>query len=319
MRLTTAPVSDLADNAVEYEVIHTTHYSYESVKRSSVMSLCMKPRETERQHIEDYSLTVTPETMVDEDVDIFGNSRHIFDIHRPHKDLTVSSSAKVLMQRSLPYDEVQEAIDWDSLSDYRSDWRLWEYLNPTDLTRTSVDLKDWSKKLGSLNLDQPLGFLYSLEQRLSETISYRPGRTTIDSTVEEVLTHREGVCQDISQLMIAIARSWHIPARYVSGYLYDTPGDSNRFAEDATHAWVECLLPSIGWRSFDPTNPGGLEDSRIIVGYGRDYRDVPPVKGITLGEGEAEMDVDVVVLRTRALGTDTSRSDTISQKPVAQE
>lgn len=259
----------------------------------------MKPRETERQHIENYSLSVTPETLVVEDLDIFGNSRQVFDVHRPHKNLTVLSSARVRMYRSQSSDSEVEAIEWDTLDSYRSDWRLWEYLNPTDLTRTSVDLKDWCKKLGSLNWDDPVEFLESLEQRLSETITYRPGRTTIDSTVEEVLTHREGVCQDISQLMIAIARSWCIPARYVSGYLYDTPGDSNRFAEDATHAWVECLLPNIGWRSFDPTNPGGLEDSRIIVGYGRDYRDVPPIKGITTGEGEAEMDVSVVVLRTQ--------------------
>ncbi len=300
MRSTTPSDSELQHDAVEYEVIHTTHYSYESIKRSSVMSLCMKPRETERQHIESYSLSVTPETLVDEDLDIFGNSRHVFDVHRPHKNLTVSSSARVRMHQSASSDSEDEAVEWDSLDSYPSDWRLWEYLNPTDLTRTSVDLKDWSKKLGSLNWDDPVEFLESLEQRLSETISYRPGRTTIDSTVEEVLTHREGVCQDISQLMIAIARSWNIPARYVSGYLYDTPGDANRFAEDATHAWVECLLPNTGWRSFDPTNPGGLEDSRIIVGYGRDYRDVPPIKGITVGEGEAEMDVNVVVLRTGA-------------------
>ena len=298
MRSTTPSVSDQRQNTVGYEVVHTTHYLYDSVKRSSVMSLCMKPRETERQHIESYSLTVSPETPVDEDIDIFGNNRHVFDVHRPHKDLTVTSSTRVLLDRTPPSDSKQQDIDWKSLDGYASDWRLWEYLHPTDLTQTSVDLQDWSKKLGSLNWDDPVEFLGSLEQRLSETISYRPGRTTIDSTVEEVLVHREGVCQDISQLMIAIARSWRIPARYVSGYLYDTPGDTNRFAEDATHAWVECLLPDIGWKSFDPTNPGGLEDSRIIVGYGRDYRDVPPIKGITLGEGEAEMDVNVVVLRT---------------------
>lgn len=300
MRSTTPSASNLQQDSVEYEVVHTTHYLYESVKRSSVMSLCMKPRETERQHIESYSLTVSPETLVDEDLDIFGNCRHVFDVHRPHKDLTVSSSSRVRMHQDQSSESGAGTVEWEALGGYRNDWRLWEYLNPTDLTQTSVDLKDWSYKLGSLNLDDPMEFLESLEQRLSETITYKPGRTTIDSTVEEVLTHREGVCQDISQLMIAIARSWGIPARYVSGYLYDTPGDSNRFAEDATHAWVECLLPHIGWRSFDPTNPGGLEDSRIIVGYGRDYRDVPPIKGITVGEGEAEMDVDVVVVRTGA-------------------
>ena len=259
----------------------------------------MKPRETQRQYLEDYSLEVSPDTIVDEDTDIFGNSRHVFDVHRPHKNLTVASSARVQLVRDQISAANEPAADWESLEDYQDDWRNWEYLNPTDLTRTSVNLKDWSKGLGSLNWEDPVVFLDSLEQRLSETIEYRPGRTSIDSTVEEVLARREGVCQDISQLMIAIARSWSIPARYVSGYLYDTPGDTNRLAEDATHAWVECLLPDIGWKSFDPTNPGGLEETRIIVGYGRDYRDVPPIKGITHGEGEAEMDVNVVVLRTR--------------------
>lgn len=266
------------------------------------MSLCMKPRESRKQHLEHYALEIEPETTVDEDTDIFGNNRHIFDVHRPHKSLTVTSRARVQLARghSASPAATEKTVDWSALDDYRDSWRNWEYLHPTELTRTSVNLKDWIKTLGGLNWEDPVAFLDSLEKRLSEAISYKPGRTTIDSTVEEILIHREGVCQDISQLMIAIARALSIPARYVSGYLYDTPGDTNRLAEDATHAWVECLLPGLGWRSFDPTNPNGLEEARIVVGYGRDYRDVPPIKGVTLGEGEAEMDVSVVVLRAHA-------------------
>lgn len=283
----------------QYEIVHTTHYSYDETKRSSVMSLCMKPRDDIQQSLLSYSLSIDPESMIDVDTDIFGNARHMFDIHRPHESLTIRSAASVSrIAQPLPKDQM-ESVEWTELETFKDDWRHWEYMQPSELTRTSADLRDWVKQLGDLNLDKPFGFLESLERKLSESISYRPGRTTIDSTVDDILLHREGVCQDISQLMIAIARAWGIPSRYVSGYLYDEPGETRHFADNATHAWVECMLPNAGWRSFDPTNPDASEIARVSVGYGRDYRDVPPVKGITMGEGSTEMDVDVIVLRVR--------------------
>ena len=299
MKLTTQHESNLRTTGVLYEIVHTTRYTYGATKRSSVMSLCMKPLDDSSQHLQSYSLTVEPETVIEEDMDTFGNTRHVFDVHRPHEHLLITSNAIVsCIDEQLQSEELEPEV-WNVLANYQGDWKLWDYLQPSELTRTSVDLKDWSHQLGDLNEESPLTFLKSLEERLSEFITYRPGRTSIDSTVEDILLHREGVCQDISQLMIAIARAWGIPARYVSGYLYDEPGDTRHFAENATHAWVECLLPTIGWQSFDPTNPRASLNSRISVAHGRDYRDVPPVKGVNVGEGETEMDVNVIVLRIR--------------------
>ncbi len=296
MNSTTPPVSDRL-GIVHYDVVHKTTYFYEDTKRSSVMSLCMKPRSSDRQQLQTYSLNVEPNTLILEDTDFWGNTRHYFDVHRPHKDLVISSSSQVVRFDNDEPTSKKETDEWEDLTKTSKDWSVWEYLQPSELTKTNVDLKSWCELLGDLDLQTPLTFLESLKHRLSETITYSPGRTTIDSTVDDVLVHREGVCQDISQLMIAIARSWGIPARYVSGYLYDEPNDLRPSIGDATHAWVECFLPKHGWRSFDPTNPTATDSAHIVVAYGRDYRDVPPTKGVTVGDGSAEMEVDVVVSR----------------------
>lgn len=281
---------------MSYEIVHQTTYSYEQGKRSSVMTVCMQPKSTESQHLEHYQLSTTPESVIDVDIDPFGNTRHFFDIHRPHNKLTVTSNARVraTVDQQAPS---KEHDDWGALDKLRSALEFWDYLLPTDLTRTKSDLDRWTDQQGGIDKSDPWQFLKTLETRLSEVIRYRPGATSIESTVDDLLRHHEGVCQDISQLMIAIARSKGIPSRYVSGYLYVAPNATRRLVDNATHAWVECYLPSKGWCTFDPTNPQGAAESRVTVAYGRDYRDVPPIRGITFGEGEAVMDVSVMVFR----------------------
>lgn len=281
---------------MSYEIVHQTTYSYEQGKRSSVMTVCMQPKSTESQQLEHYQLSTTPESVIDVDIDPFGNTRHFFDIHRPHNKLTVTSNARVRATVD-PQPPSAEHDDWGALAKLCSALEFWDYLLPTDLTRTKSDLDRWTEQQGGIDKSSPWLFLKTLETRLSEVIRYRPGATSIDSTVDDLLRHHEGVCQDISQLMIAIARSKGIPARYVSGYLYVEPNATRRLVDNATHAWVECYLPTKGWCTFDPTNPQGAPQTRVTVAYGRDYRDVPPIRGITFGEGEAVMDVSVMVFR----------------------
>ena len=288
--------SDLKQGFVSYEIVHETTYSYEKLKRSSVMTVCMQPKATATQLLDHYQLSTTPDSSIDIDIDPFGNTRHFFDIHRPHNKLTVTSNARV---RTHPHeDKIDVKIDcWEDLVALRSSLEFWDFLLPTDLTRTQSDLDTWTDQQGGIDKSNPWVFLKTLEQRLSTVIRYRPGATTIDSTVDDLLRQHEGVCQDISQLMIAIARSKGIPARYVSGYLYVAPNATRRLVDNATHAWVDCYLPGSGWCTFDPTNPEGTQESRVTVAYGRDYRDVPPIRGITFGGGEAVMDVSVMVFR----------------------
>jgi transglutaminase-like putative cysteine protease len=108
------------------------------------------------------------------------------------------------------------------------------------------------------------------------------------------------VCQDFAHIMIAICRSWGLPARYVSGYLFTDRKHADRSDPDATHAWVEVFLPSLRWVGFDPTNNVLAGERHITVAIGRDYADVPPSRGVYKGEAESRLGVAVSVRRARA-------------------
>jgi transglutaminase-like putative cysteine protease len=123
--------------------------------------------------------------------------------------------------------------------------------------------------------------------------------TEVNSPIEVALEQRRGVCQDFAHIMTAIARQWGIPTRYVSGYLYHK-GSRDRSAADATHAWVEAWLPSLGWVGFDPTNNIMAGERHIRAAVGRDYADVPPTRGTYKGGADSELSIAVSLEPTQA-------------------
>ena len=131
-----------------------------------------------------------------------------------------------------------------------------------------------------------------LTHRIHEEFKYSPKATSIDVPLKDVLRKREGVCQDFAHVMIGALRSVRLAARYVSGYV--RPGPKVQGAQ-ASHAWVEVFFPGSGWRGFDPTNDLMVSDNHVTLAWGRDYGDVTPVKGITLGGGEQTVEVEVYV------------------------
>jgi transglutaminase-like putative cysteine protease len=123
-----------------------------------------------------------------------------------------------------------------------------------------------------------------------------PNSTKVDSPIEEALRTRQGVCQDFAHIMIALLRRLHIPSRYVSGYMFHRDEEKkDRSLEGASHAWVEALVPGLGWVAFDPTNNLVGGDRHIRVAIGRDYADVPPTRGVYKGEAQSELRVAVTV------------------------
>lgn len=285
---------------MRYDIKHTTSYQYEGDINSCVMSLCMQPRNHRKQTVSSFFIHTAPVTSFSIEFDAFGNRHHFFDIHHPHDqlDITVSAVIERTIQHpvgdadSLPQDA------WDELKALKNDWDMWEYLRSTELTTVSKALNDWLATLPSSNEDDPYSRLKRLTQHMFKTFDYQPGSTHVESTIDHFLDIKAGVCQDYAHLMIAVARAWGIPARYVSGYLYDTEEQTLR-AANATHAWVECWLPQLGWMPFDPTNAKVDDENLITVAIGRDYRDVAPSRGITFGGGRSDLSVDVNVKRQR--------------------
>jgi transglutaminase-like putative cysteine protease len=123
--------------------------------------------------------------------------------------------------------------------------------------------------------------------------------TEVNSPIEVALEQRRGVCQDFAHIMTAIGRVWRIPCRYVSGYLYHK-GSRDRSTADATHAWVEAYLPSLGWVGFDPTNNIMACERHIRAAVGRDYSDVPPTRGTYKGGADSELSIAVSLEPTQA-------------------
>jgi transglutaminase-like putative cysteine protease len=151
-----------------------------------------------------------------------------------------------------------------------------------------------------------------LNEAIYKLFAYVPNSTKVDSPIEDALRTRQGVCQDFAHIMIALVRGLQIPCRYVSGYMFHrekTDGgeiENDRSVEGASHAWVEALVPRLGWVAFDPTNNLVGGDRHIRVAIGRDYADVPPTRGVYKGEAQSELSVAVTV----------SPADSVAPEPV---
>lgn len=176
-------------------------------------------------------------------------------------------------------------------------------LMPSHFARTSPKLEAMGRELG---VDQrgevdPLVLLRRLNFDLYRMFSYEKQTTAVDSPIEDALESKRGVCQDFAHIMIALVRNLRIPCRYVSGYLHHDGQHADRSADGATHAWVEALLPEVGWVGFDPTNDLIVSGRHIRTAIGRDYADVPPTMGVMKGPAETELQVRVRVTPSQAM------------------
>jgi transglutaminase-like putative cysteine protease len=141
-----------------------------------------------------------------------------------------------------------------------------------------------------------LDALLELNERFYTEFRFRSGVTSISTPVSQVMARREGVCQDFSHAMVSGLRGIGIPARYTSGYIRTRPppGQVKRQGSDQSHAWVGCWLgPQFGWVDVDPTNGIVVKDEHVLLGWGRDFSDVSPVRGVILGGGDHALSVGV--------------------------
>jgi transglutaminase-like putative cysteine protease len=171
----------------------------------------------------------------------------------------------------------------------------WEMLLPSQFCVETPALTLLAQQMGVTRRDDPLMLVQELNQRLYDYFEYEPSSTRVDSPIDEAIVSGKGVCQDFAHTMIALLRHVRIPARYVSGYLYRSREDHDRSTPDATHAWVDVLIPHLGWVGFDPTNNLIAHRRHIRTAVGRDYADVPPTHGVFRGETDSELYVAVHV------------------------
>jgi len=277
-----------------YSIRHVTKFVYDSPISESLMEARVQPRSDASQRCLQFRLTTTPMSRVLMYLDHDGNAVHHFAVPGRHARLTVTTEALVECGPAplVPLDLGRGS--WDRLDALTASGEFWELQNPSTFARPSERLADFAKAINWSRGADPLATVRRLNMEIYDRFEYRPQSTRVDSPIDEALEARSGVCQDFAHIMIALVRQIGIPCRYVSGYLFHHErGD--RSSIGATHAWVEALLPDIGWVGFDPTNNRLAEDRHIRVAIGRDYADVPPTKGVFKGVSSVRSELAVAV------------------------
>lgn len=289
---------------MKYKLIHKTVYKYAEAVNNYHSLVCLTPRTMPDQLCLGFSIKITPEpTQINERVDYYGNTTHYFSLHSPHKTLTVlttgiverltESTGSLFIPSSVTCAEARQRLAGDRSLKIA----LLEYTLPSPLVKWDADIRAFAADC--FRDDMPLyDCISSLCRKIYTEFDFVPDFTTVNTPIKEVLATRKGVCQDFSHLAIACIRSFGFAVRYVSGYLetLPPPGKPKLQGSDASHAWISVFVPDYGWCDFDPTNNIVPGERHIVTAWGRDYSDVPPLKGIIFSYGKHTLSVEVDVI-----------------------
>jgi len=279
-----------------YSIRHLTRFRYESPVSESLMEVRMHPRTEGNQRCLSFQLSVDPRARVNVYRDYLGNSVHHFDVPGKHTELAILAESLVEMETPAELPARLEPGAWEELDAVVAAGDYWEMLMPSSFACPSEALGELTEELRVHRRGDPLTFLLELNAAIYDWFDYVPKSTQVDSPIDLAIEARKGVCQDFAHIMIALARHVRVPCRYVSGYVHPREEMAReRSADGATHAWVEALLPGLGWVGFDPTSNLVAGARHIRTAIGRDYADVPPTKGIFKGDAASELAVSVRV------------------------
>lgn len=272
-------------------VQHRTGFRYAGTAHASYNEARISPLDTGTQLTLDHRVEVLPTARLYRYRDYWSTIVHAFDLHRPHTELTVTGVSTVETSGRISFGD---PVPWAALAEERVLDRLCEYLAPTPTVPFDDHVAALATELRGAR--QPRDAVEATCGWLRDNLVYEKGWTTVSTTSAEVLAQRRGVCQDFVHLGLGLLRAQGIPARYASGYLYPREdGEIGEAIVGESHAWFEVWLGS--WQAFDPTNGADVAERHVLVGRGRDYDDVPPLKGIYHGAPGETLGVEVELTR----------------------
>lgn len=243
-------------------------------------------------------MAVTPPVPLYRYEDFWGTVVHAFDVHEPHRELAVVARATVETPRPAG---LHDPAGWEVLRAPATRDRLWEWLQATPHTTPTAELEEVAARLAGGRT--PLAAAVAVIEWVRTRLRYQRGVTGVHTTAAEALDAGAGVCQDLAHVALALLRAAGVPARYVSGYVHPDGGaPPGATVRGQSHAWVEVWAG--GWLGLDTTNGAGdgpaVGPRHVVVGRGRDYTDVPPLKGVYQGVPAEHLEVEVEMTRLPA-------------------
>jgi transglutaminase-like putative cysteine protease len=269
---------------------HETVYDYPYPVTNSINEAWLRPLTDERQSCLSFRLTTRPGSDPRPYEDYFGNTVYHFDIYEQHRKLQILAEAEVLTE---PFDAgaalLTDPAPFEPLAQADDQWL--DFLSSTPLTTPGERIQELGRLLAGEGTTVA-SMARALADAVRGSMRYQFGYTTVGTTAEQALSGGAGVCQDYTHIFLSVSHLLGIPARYVSGYLFD--GDAAGDVQK-THAWPEVLLPATGWVGLDVTNGNAVDERYVRVAIGRDYADVPPVRGAYSGAAGSGPAVSVFV------------------------
>lgn len=289
---------------MKYQVKHVTSYKYQWKVSTSQTKAWLLPRNLPYQSCEEQSLVISPQpTDIQHHRDFFGNWASYFSLNTPHNSMVITASSIIeraaqpdsseLLETDVPWSKGQELLKQDPLYEVE----LSQFMYPSPYIVWNKAMLEYAAVSFNKNISL-FECVHDLMHRIFTEFEFKAGFTTLNTPISTVMQERKGVCQDFSHLFLAMLRSFGVPARYVSGYLetLPPPGKKKLQGSDASHAWIAAYIPGRGWTDFDPTNDVLPGERHITLGWGRDYSDVPPVKGVIQSSGKHELTVAVDII-----------------------
>ena len=281
-------------------ISYRMHFRYSEPVTECQNEVRVRPRDDDHQRVLSYRLTSRPQLPVLSVVDYWGTVVEHLGIRTPHNELELLAEATVeTATRPGP----GEAPAVAALDDAGFRLEHLEFLEPSQHVDWHpgdvVEKRAAAAVAGAASVPEMVA---AVAADVRGALSYEQGATDIGVSLAELLEGGTGVCQDFAHLALGMLRSAGVPARYVSGYLFaaDETSASSETADVVTvqtHAWIEAAVPGSGWWALDPTNGGPVGERHVVIGCGRDYGDVPPVRGAFMGSGTVEVDAEVVIGR----------------------
>jgi transglutaminase-like putative cysteine protease len=290
---------------VLYRVEHDTRYRYGAQTPTSRHVACLRPRELTRQHVYWCGLEVDPEPATQSSrLDYFGNLVDDLTLLTPHRELLVRAVSLLQVSGATSDDGACEAGPaWNDVRDSfvyskgAPGREEAEFLFPSPMVGVEPESRAYAE--ASFPEGRPLlEAAVDLMHRVHAEFQFDAEATTVTTPVTRVLSERRGVCQDLAHVMVSCFRSLGIPSRYVSGYLLTDPppGQPRLLGADASHAWVAFHCPQRGWVELDPTNDVQPDVRHVVIGWGRDYSDVCPLRGVFVGSSDHQLEIGVSVI-----------------------
>lgn len=290
-----------------YDIYHKTEFQYQSNVTFSHNIARLKPKVTPYQNVLEFSMEITPKVFESHEfTDMFGNNNTHMLIREPHHSLTVIGKSKVeifperiaehiesVKRNSVTYGRALERLSRFHIDDVYAKQYLFE---SALIPYGSEQIKAYA--LESFQKDRDIfESTHELMERIFNDFQFLSGFSDITTPVEEIFQAKKGVCQDFAQFAISALRTIGLPAKYMSGYIETLPpeGKKKLFGTDASHAWFAVYIPNAGWVEFDPTNNIMPKEQHILLGYGRDYHDISPLKGVVMSSGNSRLSVMVDV------------------------